>query len=212
MEQSLFSDRDLRRMILPLFFEQLLGMTVGLADTAIISFAGEAALSGATMGPVFITVIGQCMGAGDTSQAEREFRRLTRITLLFSAGWNLLIFALTPALMLLYPLEQETKRLVVVLVLIHNTFNAVAFPFADPVGRGLRAAGDVKFATLISLMTTLAIRLPFSFLLGLGLEFGVIGIAFAMCMDWSVRGVIYWRRFRGGRWKDFQVLADPVKK
>ena len=70
----------------------------------------------------------------------------------------------------------------------------------------------MKFATLISLMTTLAIRLPFSFLLGLGLEFGVIGIAFAMCMDWSVRGVIYWRRFRGGRWKDFQVLADPVKK
>ena len=44
MEQSLFSGRDLRRMILPLFFEQLLGMTVGLADTAIISFAGKAAL------------------------------------------------------------------------------------------------------------------------------------------------------------------------
>lgn len=35
------------------------------------------------MGPVFITVIGQCMGAGDISQAEMYFRKLTKIILTF---------------------------------------------------------------------------------------------------------------------------------
>ena len=39
-----------------------------------------ASLVASTMGPVFITVIGQCMGAGDISQAEQYFRKLTKIT------------------------------------------------------------------------------------------------------------------------------------
>jgi len=40
-----------------------------------------AALAGVAMGPVFITVIGQCMGNGDADAAEHYFKRLTRITL-----------------------------------------------------------------------------------------------------------------------------------
>ena len=51
-----------------------------------------AALAGVAMGPVFITVIGQCMGNGDADAAEHYFKRLTRITLLISSAWNLLIF------------------------------------------------------------------------------------------------------------------------
>ena len=39
-----------------------------------------ASLVASIMGPVFITVIGQCMGAGDISQAEQYFRKLTKIT------------------------------------------------------------------------------------------------------------------------------------
>ena len=43
MNQSnglLFSDKDLKNMIVPLFFEQLLVMLVGLVDTFVISYAG----------------------------------------------------------------------------------------------------------------------------------------------------------------------------
>ena len=32
--------------------------------------------------------------------------------------------------------------MILYLVLIHNIANAVVFPFADPLGKGLRAAGD----------------------------------------------------------------------
>ena len=37
----------LRAMIVPLFFEQLLAMLVGMADTLVVSYVGEAAVSGA---------------------------------------------------------------------------------------------------------------------------------------------------------------------
>lgn len=53
----------------------------------------------ASMGPVFITVIGQCMGAGDIPQAEYYFKKLLKIPLLGSAIWNGFIFVLTPVLM-----------------------------------------------------------------------------------------------------------------
>ena len=55
-----------------------------------------AALAGVAMGPAFITVIGQCMGNGNTKDAEYYFRKLTKVTLLISTVWNLLIFILTP--------------------------------------------------------------------------------------------------------------------
>lgn len=165
-----------------------------------------AALVCVTMGPVFITVIGQCMGAGDIEQAEMYFRKLTKITLVFAIAWNALIFAVTPVFMSFYALENQTKRLVILLVLIHNIFNAVAFTFADPLGKGLRATGDVKFTTATSLFTTIGVRLIFSMIFGIWLNLGVIGIAFAMCLDWSVRGAIFWWRFKQGKWKTFKVI------
>ena len=38
---------------------------------------------------------------------------------------------------------EQTSHMVNWLVLIHNIANAVVFPFADPLGKGLRATGDV---------------------------------------------------------------------
>lgn len=159
-----------------------------------------------TMGPVFITVIGQCMGAGDVAAAETYFKKLTRITIIFAVAWNGLIFIITPLLMTLYDLPDETKDLVILLVLIHNIFNAFAFPFADPLGKGLRATGDVRFTTYTSLFTTLVVRLVFSVYFGIVLEMGVVGIACAMCLDWAVRGVVFWYRFRRNKWRQFRVI------
>lgn len=170
------------------------------------SIWGMAALVCVTMGPVFITVIGQCMGAGDTQAADYYFRKLLKITLLFSLVWNGLIFAVTPILMHFYSLAEETKHLVIVLVLIHNICNAVAFPFADPFGKGLRATGDVKFTTAISLFTTVGVRLVFSVLFGITLNLGVVGIAYAMCLDWIIRGIIFWIRFKKNKWKQCKVI------
>ena len=165
-----------------------------------------AALAGVSMGPVFITVIGQCMGNGDTQAADDYFRKLTRITLLISSAWNLLIFLLTPAFLGLYALEPETEQLVIWLVLIHNLFNAVAYPFSGALSNGLRAAGDVKFTMYVSVISTLAVRLLLSWLLGIGLQMGVIGIAIAMVCDWVIRATIFFWRQKSGKWKTFRVI------
>ena len=77
-----------------------------------------AALSGVAMGPVFITVIGQCVGSRDTEGAEYYFRKLLWITLAMSALWNVLTLAATPVFMRFFALEPETEKLVFRLVLL----------------------------------------------------------------------------------------------
>ena len=78
-ENRLFSKKDLRKLIIPLILEQTLAITVGMADTMMISSAGEAAVSGVSLVDMFNNLIisvlaalatggavvtSQCIGAG----------------------------------------------------------------------------------------------------------------------------------------------------
>lgn len=55
-EANSFSNQKLKEMIVPLFLEQLLVMLVGMADTLVISYAGEAAVSGVSLVNQFNTI------------------------------------------------------------------------------------------------------------------------------------------------------------
>ncbi len=172
------------------------------------SFWSLAAMIGVTMGPVFITVIGQCMGSGDTEAAEYYFKKLYRMTLAGSIAWNVLIFAVTPVVMLAYPLSDEIIHLVIILVLIHNLFNAAAFPASGALPNGLRAAGDVRYTMVVAVASTIIIRFVLSVILGIWMDLGVIGVAAAMCCDWIVRAVLFLHRFHTGQLKKFQVIEE----
>lgn len=169
------------------------------------SFWSLAAMIGVTMGPVFITVVGQCMGSSDTEAAEYYFKKLYRMTLAGSIVWNVLIFAATPLIMLAYPLSEEIIHLVIVLVFIHNLFNAAAFPASGALPNGLRAAGDVRYTMYVAVASTIIIRFVLSVILGVWMDLGVIGVAAAMCCDWVVRAL---HRFHSGQWKQFQVIEE----
>ena len=52
----MFSNKQLKDMIFPLFIEQLLVMMVGVADTFVVSYCGEAAVSGVSLVNSFNTI------------------------------------------------------------------------------------------------------------------------------------------------------------
>ena len=101
---DLFSDQELKKMIVPLFLEQLLVMLVGLADTLVISYAGESAVSGVSLVNQFNTifiylftalasggavVISQYIGRQDTDLAGESASQL----LMFSFDFSVLLGA-----------------------------------------------------------------------------------------------------------------------
>lgn len=192
----MFSNKDLRNLIVPFFLEQLLMALVGMADVFVVGLLGEAAVSGVSRINAFnmifmnlftalaaggAVVISQYIGRKDNRRAGEAVSQLLLAAVLFSVAIS-------------------------VVVLLHNLFSALAFPFADPLGKGLRAAGDVRFTTVTSLFPTIGVRLVFSILFAIVLHMGVVGIACAMCLDWVVRGVIFWLRFRQGKWKNYRVI------
>ena len=48
-DMMIFSNQNLKKLIIPLILEQALAITVGMADTMMISSVGEAAVSGVSL-------------------------------------------------------------------------------------------------------------------------------------------------------------------
>ena len=191
----------------------VLGMLVATFGTSQIAanttgqtFWSLAACMSMSMGTVFITVIGQCIGASDTEAADWYMRKLTKLSLVLAFAWNVMVMILTPLLLPLYDLAPETKRLILIIVAIHNLFSALVQPFSGPLSSGLRAAGDVKFTMWASIFATVVCRTFLSFLLAKWLGMGVIGIALAMVLDWCIKAVLDIVRFQSGKWKAYKII------
>ena len=191
----------------------VLGMLVATFGTSQIAanttgqtFWSLAACMSVSLGTVFITVIGQCTGSGDREAAEWYMRKLMKLSVALAVVWNIMVMILTPLLLPLYDLSAETKRLILIIVAIHNLFSALVQPFSGPLSSGLRAAGDVKFTMWASLFATVVCRTFLSFLLAKWMGMGVIGITLAMVLDWCIKAVLDIVRFRSGKWAEHRII------
>lgn len=101
-----FSDKALRAMIVPLFLEQFLLLMVGMADTLVISYVSEAAVSGVTLVEQFnvvmiylftalaaggAVVISQYIGHGEREKAGETASQLLTFAILLSCFLSLAV-------------------------------------------------------------------------------------------------------------------------
>ena len=55
---------------------------------------------------------------------------------------------------------------------------------------------------LASMTTMWLVRVLLAYILGKYLGYGVVGVWFAHAVvDWTVRSIIFYRRYRGGKWQ-----------
>ncbi len=215
------TDRQILKIAIPTAIENVLfqlakvvlGALVATFGTAQIAANGIAqtvwafaATMNMTMSPVFTTVIGYCMGRGDTDAANWYIRRLLRISMILCFSWNVIVTSVFPLLLPLYQVSAEAKRYVWIIVLIHNSAAAVTHPYFSPLSSGLRATGDAKFAMWSSIFATVVCRTFFSFLLGLRYSLGVIGVTISMVIDWTIKGTLDIWRWKSGKWKKNKVI------
>ena len=113
---------------------------------------------------------------------------------------------LTPFVLMLYSLSEDTRNLVILLVVIHSVFNVALCPVAFSLSNGLRAAGDIRFTMCASIFATVVCRVIFSIVFGIWMNLGVIGICLAMVGDWLVKAVLILIRYRSHKWAGFHVI------
>ena len=63
----IFTSKDLKKLIMPLIFEQLLAVTVGLADSLMVSKVGESAISAVSLVDSINLLLNQGLGKIDRS-------------------------------------------------------------------------------------------------------------------------------------------------
>ncbi len=168
------------------------------------SFWSMSALFGLAMGPAFVTVIGQCTGAGDDEAAEYYMKKLWRMTYLGSFLWNIVFTVIALALLNLYSLSAEARTLTIMLIFIHNAGRVLTE--TTTVSNGMRAAGDIAYTMYTSIFSTVVCRVVLSVIFGLWMNLGVIGIAFAMVGDWIIKSVLTVYRFHTGKWKNRKLV------
>lgn len=110
----MFSDRDLRNLIFPLFVVQFLLMFVGIAGTFVVSFSGEADVSGVSLVTSFNTVliflftalssggavvISQYIGSKKDGAASRSAGQLLMISAVISVLLTVLIILFRKSLL-----------------------------------------------------------------------------------------------------------------
>lgn len=139
---NLFNSVQLRKLIYPLIIEQVLAIAVGVVDTVMISYAGEAAMSGvslvdmvnhllinifaaiATGGAV---VISQYLGCRDLQKASRAAAQLISVATVIALGFMLVfIICKQYVLNLLFgSVEQDVMENAKIYFLI----SAFSYPF-----------------------------------------------------------------------------------
>ena len=163
-------------------------------------FAGQAINLG------LAAVVSQCVGAGEFDQARAYLRKIVKWTYGIMAVVNLTIIALLPLIMRVYNVSPEAEKLAVTVTLIHGISSIFIWVPAFMVSGFLRAAGDAKFTMLASMLTMWVVRVLLAYVLGKYMGYGVIGVWFAHAIvDWSVRGAIFFLRYRSGKWETMGI-------
>ena len=153
-----------------------------------------------------VTVVGQCVGAGDYKQARYYSKKLLKTAYVFLIILNIFIFAIAPFISGLYNLTEMGDYLAIQLIRYHSICCMLIWPLAFTIPNILRAAGDAKFTLTVNVVSMWIFRIGLAYVIGGYMNMGVLGVWIAMTIDWLVRAIFNVIRFHGNKWEGKAVV------
>ena len=182
---------------------QSLVSTLGTAATASFAIASNLAtieyLPGNALGLGLITVVGQCVGASEFGQAKSYIKKIVGVTYAIVAVVACSMAIFSPQIVHIYNLNAESSKIAVELMIVHS-IAMIVWPLSFTLTHGLRAATDVKYPMVVSICSMWAFRIGLSYIFVLQFHMGVMGVWFAMVVDWTFRAIMFTIRFVSGKW------------
>lgn len=168
-------------------------------------------MAGSAFSATMVTVVGRCIGAQEQAQAKRYSRILTGLGYLSLITVALITVVLARPLIATYNLSETSASIAHSLILWHSLLAAMVWPIAFILPSTFRAASDVRFPLVVSMFSMWVFRVALSYLfvpesftvLGIcipGLGLGVVGVWFAMFVDWFFRTALFLYRYFSGKW------------
>ena len=159
------------------------------------------------VGLAVLTVVGQCLGAGEKEQAVWYARRL--LLLAYAGAWimNLSAFFFADKLALtLFHLSPEAQAMALQVMQWFNIFSIFFWPSSFTLPNILRAAGDASFTMSVSIVSMWVFRVGFCYLMVLCFHGQLLSIWMGMFLDWVFRSICFMVRFVRGKWLEQHVI------
>ncbi len=183
--------------------------TAAIAANAVASVVNSFSfMPGMAYGLALITIVGQCVGAGDYEAAVKQTAKIMKLvymTLIIISGT---IFIFLEPIISLFSLSEAAHDMAVSFLKVHCIAMATAWGFSFALPNSLRAAGDARYVMIIATISMWTIRVSTAYLLTFTFNFGPLGVWLAMIGDFVVRGSLYGFRWYSGKWKKQKVIND----
>lgn len=201
----LFSNRDLKKLMIPLVIEQLLAVTVGFADTIMVSNVGEAAVSAVSLVDginILLINIFAALGTGGAVVAAQFIGQQAHEKARYSAKQLILITALLSAIMMVIVVFFNASLLHLIFgnvevdvmknAEIYFLFSALSYPFIALYNSGaalFRAVGNSKISMINSAIMN-AINIVLNAIFIFGFQWGVFGAVLATLIARAVACIV----------------------
>jgi len=153
-----------------------------------------------------VTIVGQCIGRGDEDAARKYVRSMIKLTAWSSGIIAAVMILIFPLWVLMYNIEPASVSSVFYIMLILGFAQTVFWPRGFVITSGLRAAGDATFTSIAALLSMWLVRVVLGYVLGVVLDFGIVGVWAAMGIEWFSRACIFSARFRGKAWTKHRLV------
>jgi Na+-driven multidrug efflux pump len=181
--------------------------TYAIATNAICSsFAGLTQIPANALALTTVTVVGQCMGRQNIADARKFTKSFLLLSSLFLTVTAILLLSLFHPLVGLFHPPAAIVDDIFLITLINALAQIPLWSFSFMVPSALRAAGDSKYTSVVSMLSMWLFRIVLGYILGIVLDFGIVGVWMAMNTEWGVRGLLFLRRFYGHKWYKHRLI------
>jgi Na+-driven multidrug efflux pump len=180
-------------------------MAANAISGVITSFAF---MPGNAFGMALLTVVGQCIGAGDYAAAKKQTYKIMKvayITLFIISAAN---FIFLKPLIGLFNLSPQASEMARSFLRIHCISMAIGWVMSFCLPCALRAAGDARYVMIAATVSMWLARVCGSYFFTFTLGLGPLGVWLAMGADFFTRGTFYLIRWTRGKWQEKQVSTN----
>ena len=207
--------RQVSRIGLPALFERVSNQTAGMLITSTVAVLGTQALAANTLfntamelaimpafsiGSAATTIVGQYLGAERPDEAEKYVYRIQKYGLVVIVVISLILYVLAEPLIGLFTIDEEVRVMGAAclrIAIFFQPFQLVCSVFAG----ALRGAGDTRSTFLYIAVSTWFFRVAGSLLSIRVFGMDVTAIAWFFGLDMALRSLLFFLRFRSGKWK-----------
>ena len=180
-----------------LFLQSLVSSlgTVAIASYAVASnLVTFEYLVGNAIGLGIITIVGQCVGAGEWEQAKQYTKKLVLVNYAALVVICSLMILFRNQVVGIYNLSPEATRTSAEMLFAHS-LAMVVWPLAFTIPYSLRASFDAPFTMYVSVASMWIFRIASAYFFVKVLNLGVMGVWYGMYIDWVFRGLLFVNRF-----------------